>query len=677
MSFGFGFSFPQLFGSSGAAVSTDASFPYVSLLTPGNGTNAAQNNTFLDSSTNNFTITRNGTATQGTFTPFSQTGWGGVFVGVTDALTQQTPNAVYGYGTGDFTIEFWVFPNLLGSQTFVSNLTSAASVAPHIYYATAAGGSIRYFTNSADRITGTALSIGTWYHIAVSRTSGSTKMFINGTQAGSTYTDSNNYGTSNPLGIGDYGIPLTGASTLNGYMSNVRIVKGVGVYTGTFTPPAVPLAITQSAGTNISAITGTQTSILTLQSNRFNDQTAANQPLTLAGTPSIQAFSPFEPTAAYSAATNGGTGFFNGTTDSLSAPANAAFSFTGNFTIEAWVYFTSVTGDLDIVSNYVSNVAADWTIVKASGSTIQWYPSSAATFINSGITPIVGAWYHIAAVRSGTTCSLYVNGVSGGTPLTFSGTLGDAVKVVRVGSRTSTNYFPGYISGARIVNGTAVYTANFTPPTAPLTAITNTSLLLSGTNAGIIDNTAKNTAVTTIGNAQISTAQSQWGGGSMLFDGTGDWVTVLDTPVLRFGTGDFTVEGWVYKTTTGTAVSLVSKGAAATGWTLGVSATNFLTASYTATTLTGTVTTLSANTWYYFALVRSGTATGNIKLYINGTLEASSAGAITTDFNQTDVLYIGASRTGTTPLTGYIDDLRITKAARTVTTTPTAAFPLY
>jgi len=74
-------------------------------------------------------------------------------------------------------------------------------------------------------------------------------------------------------------------------------------------------------------------------------------------------------------------------------------------------------------------------------------------------------------------------------------------------------------------------------------------------------------------------------------------------------------------------------------------------------------------------MVRSGTATGNIKLYINGTLEATSATAITTDFNQTDALYIGSNRTGTTPaFDGYLDDIRITKAARTVTTTPTAAF---
>ena len=53
-----------------------------------------------------------------------------------------------------------------------------------------------------------------------------------------------------------------GSPTPLGYVSNFRVVKGVAVYTGTFTVPTAPLAATQSAGTNISAITGTQTSLL-------------------------------------------------------------------------------------------------------------------------------------------------------------------------------------------------------------------------------------------------------------------------------------------------------------------------------------------------------------------------------------------------------------------------------
>ena len=75
-----------LAGSIAAAIK-DGYFNLVSLLLPGNGTNGAQNNTFLDSSSNNFTITRNGNTTQGTFSPFSQTGWSGNFNTSTTYLT--------------------------------------------------------------------------------------------------------------------------------------------------------------------------------------------------------------------------------------------------------------------------------------------------------------------------------------------------------------------------------------------------------------------------------------------------------------------------------------------------------------------------------------------------------------------------------------------------------------
>jgi len=67
----------MLFG--GTTIPPDQYFEQTTLLLPGNGTNGAQNNTFIDASTNNFTITRNGNTTQGTFSPFSPTGWSNSF----------------------------------------------------------------------------------------------------------------------------------------------------------------------------------------------------------------------------------------------------------------------------------------------------------------------------------------------------------------------------------------------------------------------------------------------------------------------------------------------------------------------------------------------------------------------------------------------------------------------
>ncbi len=92
------------FTRSAIAAAVDAYFNRVTLLLPGNGTNGAQNNTFLDSSTNNFTITRNGNTTQGTFSPFSQTGWSNYFSG---GYFTVPASSAFSF-PGDFTVECWI-----------------------------------------------------------------------------------------------------------------------------------------------------------------------------------------------------------------------------------------------------------------------------------------------------------------------------------------------------------------------------------------------------------------------------------------------------------------------------------------------------------------------------------------------------------------------------------------
>lgn len=169
----------------------------------------------------------------------------------------QTP---FSFGTGDFTIEFWAYPTggLANYPSYIDfRGSSSATPAPYIYND---NGILVYGTAGANRITYTYATLNTWVHVAVCRIGTSTKMYVNGTQVGATYIDANSYtvGTGGPY-IGQNGV---GGGWFTGYMSNIRVVKGVGVYTGTFTPPTAPLTITQIAGTNISAITGTQTSLL-------------------------------------------------------------------------------------------------------------------------------------------------------------------------------------------------------------------------------------------------------------------------------------------------------------------------------------------------------------------------------------------------------------------------------
>jgi hypothetical protein len=408
------------------------------------------------------------------------------------------------------------------------------------------------------------------------------------------------------------------------------------------------------------------------QNNTFIDTSGTVVP-TRGGAATQGTINPFGVVAPYTTSVDGGSGFFDGTADYVAIPANAGYSYsTGDFTWECWVYPFAYGASGSALFDFWSNVVGSYIIGQCqifitSAGLVQFFyatTASAGVSISSVSALTLNAWSHIAVVRSGSATGnlkLYINGTavatSAGAVTQNLGSTG-AGSIARQSSGTS-YFFNGYVSNARIVKGTAVYTANFTPPTAPLTAISGTTLLLNFTNAGVFDSSMLNNFVT-VGTSQISTFAYKCSTGAMSFSGTGAWLTTLDKTSLQLGTGDFTIEGWIGINTAGVAYAIVSKGAAATGWSVGITTGNLLQFSYTATSLTGT-TALVAGAWYYFAVVRSGSGVGNLKIYLNGVADATSAGAVTDNFNQTNIMYVGASRTGTTPLNGYIDELRITK----------------
>jgi len=667
-----------LFRRPAAGGATDPSFAYVPLLLNTTSTNGQQNNTFLDSSTNNFTITRNGTPTQGSITPYWPNGqWSNYFNGSTDYLTVAS-DAAFAFGIGDFTIECWVYVANTSNQMVFVDMRGAtgAAVAPLVYMTSS--GVVNYFTGGAVVITGVGINANAWNHIAVSRSSSVTKLFINGTQAGSNYSDGNNYIQSSVF-IGRASDSAT--SYLNGYISNVRLVKGVGVYTTTpFVVSTTPLTRIQSANINgnpSAAITGTQTSLLTCQSNRFIDNGTANAggpfTITVNGTPRVQAFQPFSPTASYTTALYGGSGYFVASTSDTLLTSSSQIIPTGNFTIEVWVYVTSSTATQAFVSQGTSGSAGRTAIGIDNSSGAKWFCQVGGVFVYSSVAPVLNTWNYLAMTYNGATIALYLNGTLLNSASNTTSAQNAQLRVSGLWATPVAGYYlDGYLSNIRVSNTVRTVTS---VPTSPFTNDANTSLLLNFTNAGIYDAAVQNNLIT-VGDAQVSTTiTAQWPPTSMKFDGTGDWLTAIDNPQLQLGTGDFTIEGWFYLTANGAAYGIVSKGAASTGWSVNVTSGNRIQFSYTAANLTGATTTLAAATWYYFAVVRSGSATGNLKIYINGALEVTSGGAVTDNFNQTDILYVGASRTGTTPLNGYLEEIRITKAARTITESPTAAFP--
>jgi hypothetical protein len=231
------------------------------------------------------------------------------------------------------------------------------------------------------------------------------------------------------------------------------------------------------------------------------------------------------------------------------------------------------------------------------------------------------------------------------------------------------------MSNVRVVKNTAVYTANFTPPTAPLTAITNTSLLLNFTNAGIVDSSAKN-VMETVGNAQVSTSVTKFGTGSLSFDGSGDSLVVPASPQTIFGTGRFTIEFWYYANSNPAAeAGIVSKGTAAssTNWQLAQLSTGRLRFYHNSTSSFDTTTALSTGTWYHIAIVGNSTS---IVIYLDGVQDGSQT--FTYNYTENSVFRVGINRGSNQVFNGYIDDLRITTGIARYTATftpPTAPYP--
>jgi Concanavalin A-like lectin/glucanases superfamily len=508
-----------------------------------------------------------------------------------------------------------------------------------------------------------------WTHLAVTRSGTTTYGFINGNLI-NTATDSTSFAQN-----GFYVGSLAGSSLyFTGYISNVRFVNGNALYTSNFTPSSTPLSVVAN------------TSLLTSANNTFigSNTTVSNVAITVSGTPQVQPFSPFNPTTAYSNTVVGGSVYFNGTTDSLTANGSNLNFISGQFTIEAWVYYSAVgsAGAGMIISQDDGNNGSQnfqFGITTSSNNLrFLWWTnsarSSATSLISSGAVP-TNSWNHVAVTWDGTTLRLFINGVLGGSTTSFS-PFNSASTLTSIGNNTtivSTAGVTGYISNARIIKGSALYTSAFTPSTAPLTPVANTSLLLNATNAKIIDSSQKSELIT-YGTAAISTAQSKFGGTSMYFDGSTGAVRVLSSPLNQLGTGDFTIEFWTYLNSTTGSTNFFDMRSSASSEIVPVIYQSGGTLYYYvngSNAITGS--TLGTGTWYHIAVSR---ASGSTKMFVNG----SQVGSTYTDNNSyiQEIVALGYYPAGNSGyLSGYIDEVRVTKGYARYTsnfTPPTTAF---
>jgi hypothetical protein len=654
-----------------AAEETDENFNQTVLLLHGDGTNGAQNNTFLDSSTNNFTITRNGNTTQGTFSPFSA-GWSNYFnYGDGSDYITFADSSAFALGSSEFTIECWLYSTFDNqTQRFAGQLASNGATTSwsfefqksvtNKFVAQVASGSTIYTLTSTNNIPSNQ-----WVHLAFVRDGNTARIYINGVQEDTENLTSVTINDSaGGLSIGRFGDWVNGASALWGYVSNFRLVVGDCVYPSgtTFTPPTSPLT----------AITGT--GLLTCQSNRFVnavDGTAA----TVGGSPKVTPFSPFAPTAAYSPSVNGGSGYFDGTGDYLTAPDDADFDFgSGAFTIECW-YYKMANANQSLVDTRSSS-SNGYLIWPESDGTISVDVAGTSRVLNGTIVFPLNAWTHIVFVKDGSNnFASFINGVR--DDLDTATTTLNAATSFTIGAKSlgSSGVVPitGYLSGFKVVKGSAIYDPTDTTipiPTAPPTSDANTALLCNFTNAGIFDQTGKNN-LETLGNCQIDTTTKVFGTGSLEFDGTADYLFIPSQPNIWLGTGPFTIQFWMYRNSAKPRFCAFAYGDGDASGTIAFysgSSGNFIfVASGTASASDYTPT---ADAWHFVTITRD--ASGNVVVYFDGVSRLTDTSTENLNLSLT---------IGRLPITsqydaqGFIDDFRIIRGVvLDGTIVPTAPF---
>jgi len=641
-----------------------------------------QSNRFIDNSTNNFTITVNADTKVTVANPFSpvssySTYGSGYFDGTGDYLSVPY-NSAFNVAGGTFTIEAWI--NITGSFATDSGGNKQGAIAvfgpatvgqgweffidqtSNILYFSVMGSNSNYMRCSY------TFSLNTWYHVAVVRNGSSNYLFVNG--------------ASQTLTIDAYTGGSAASSTLNigaaakfsgyehyfiGYISNFRIVNDTALYTSNFTPSTTPLT----------AVSGT--SLLTLQNNQphnnstFLDRSNFKSLVTRYGNATQGTFTPYG--ANWS-------NYFDGTGDYLSIASAPAIQLnnTTAFTIEFWVnpFVIPAVGssafifrgynELNPYSGYGIGIGANTT-----NNQLQWWDGTA--WHNIGILS-ANIWTHVAISYegSGTTRRFFINGVLQGSAGTIPSTINYTSGTYTIGTRSADFFLTGYISNFRIVKGTALYTAAFTPPTEPLTAVSGTSLLTCQSNR-FIDTSTNNFTITKNGDVSVqrfspfapSATNNYYTpetyGGSIYLDGSGDYVSIANSDSHNCLTGDFTIEAWVYPLSVTGMIFGSDNGASSDYFYMTPTELAFAISATSSPNYPSWSYAFKTNQWYHIAFVR---ASNTLYAYVNGvrlTLAGGSASESRQFFISGVPVLIGRYGYASNPiyLNGYISDVRLVK----------------
>jgi hypothetical protein len=483
-----------------------------------------------DTSTYGFTITNNGAATASSLTPFVggsvDRASAGSFqlqsVGTPGCLQISNPATSYqqyytvpyssnfDFGSGDFTVELWALKFANTTSRLINGWNTATSVAPSwsINNTTTATGQFTFsystagvtaITLTAPGSSGITVATGYWYHLAAVRSGNVFSFYINGTLAASS-TNAITLQTPDTVTIGARASGAAYSEFYNGLLSNIRVVKGIAVYTSNFTPPTRQLPATQLAnvyGSPSSAITSTQTSLLltTPDNDEVAVDTSSNNltltPVNYTSSTTVVSYNSTNPFVSGFSTYAGNPVTPVGSVGAISTlsyprPSTTAGTFpflsngTVDWTVETWftirglpavVYY--LMGNTITVSNSGINLG-----VTPTGLAFNIATATGVAYtltLTPSVTWIINQWYHVAVTykQSTNTVTIYLNGISvaSGAPAGASATASTLVfALYYVAGAASATVLTGIATNARVVNGVVVYTGNFAVPTSPLTA---------------------------------------------------------------------------------------------------------------------------------------------------------------------------------------------------------------
>ena len=434
-----------------------------------------------------------------------------------DDLLKVANNTSFRLGTGDFTIECWVYFDDTslesGSNRRIFNLHETGNAVDNLQIVIDNGGyrkagDLFLYSNSIQGYLDTDIRSG-WHHIAVVRNSGTLKFYLDGV---SKYSASNTQDYS-PGGVGGPR-PTIGSrgddkGDYNGYISNFRMVVGSSLY---------------SAGSGASTY--------------------------------------FD-----------GSGDYIDTTNPLSG--------TGDFTMEGWIYHTTSGSYDGYFSTCQASGANGGIVVAIDKFFVTHGGGSSQIGFSGGAIGSNGVWYHVALQRISNVFYLYKDGVQQGSATATVNLTGSTIRLGSRYMDNTTHLLTGYISNFRIVTGSAVYAASgFTPPTSPLTAISGTQLLTCQNSTGSITDASSNgytitangnaaadastpfvanftvptsdlTAVTNTKLLALQESAPKYENGGCFYVNSRYQGIQVDDAALEVGTGDFTIE-FFYKVGTWT-----------------------------------------------------------------------------------------------------------------------------